>query len=140
MRDLDQGQAPIVFRTNMDAGHGGKSGRFRRYRELSEMYAFMLDQLGVEDDPAQLLQFRAELIEQPGEAPRRGFVGRAHLSFASPRLHDQIDRTILQMQPPAIRQQCNLREPCHARGPGIGFCQGSWRISSPFCTSESGFT
>ena len=47
LRDLDQGKAPIVFRTNMDAGHGGKSGRFRRYRELSEMYAFMLDQLGV---------------------------------------------------------------------------------------------
>jgi oligopeptidase B len=32
----------------MDAGHGGKSGRFRRYRELAEMYAFMLDQLDVE--------------------------------------------------------------------------------------------
>lgn len=45
LRDLDQGQQPVVFRTNMDAGHGGKSGRFRRYRELSEMYAFMLDQL-----------------------------------------------------------------------------------------------
>jgi len=47
LRDLDQGQAPIVFRTNMDAGHGGKSGRFRRYRELSEMYAFMLERLGL---------------------------------------------------------------------------------------------
>jgi len=40
---------PVLFRTNMDAGHGGKSGRFRRYRELSEMYAFLLDQLGVAD-------------------------------------------------------------------------------------------
>lgn len=47
LRDLDAGKQPIVFRTNMDAGHGGKSGRFRRYRELSEMYAFMLDQLGL---------------------------------------------------------------------------------------------
>ena len=37
----------MVFRTNMDAGHGGKSGRFRRYRELAEMYAFLLDQLDV---------------------------------------------------------------------------------------------
>ncbi|HTM70550.1 MAG TPA: prolyl oligopeptidase family serine peptidase, partial [Luteimonas sp.] len=43
----DTGKQPVVFRINMDAGHGGKSGRFRRYRELSEMYAFMLDQLGV---------------------------------------------------------------------------------------------
>jgi len=47
LRDLDTGDGPIVFRTNMDAGHGGKSGRFRRYRELAEMYAFALDQLGL---------------------------------------------------------------------------------------------
>lgn len=47
LRDLDTDGRTIVFRTNMDAGHGGKSGRFRRYRELAEMYAFMLDQLGV---------------------------------------------------------------------------------------------
>lgn len=52
LRDLDQGKGPVVFRTNMDAGHGGKSGRFRRYRELSEMYAFMLDQLGLSGTPA----------------------------------------------------------------------------------------
>ncbi|MEG3191742.1 S9 family peptidase [Lysobacter sp. D1-1-M9] len=46
LRDLNTGDAPVLFRTNMDAGHGGKSGRFRRYRELAEMYAFALDQLG----------------------------------------------------------------------------------------------
>ncbi len=49
LRDIDTSSAPIVFRTNMDAGHGGKSGRFRRYRELAEMYAFMLGQLGVSE-------------------------------------------------------------------------------------------
>ncbi len=47
LRDVNTGTSPVVFRTNMDAGHGGKSGRFRRYRELAEMYAFLLDQLGV---------------------------------------------------------------------------------------------
>jgi len=47
LRDLDTGKFPVVFRINMDAGHGGKSGRFRRYREAAEYYAFMLDQLGV---------------------------------------------------------------------------------------------
>jgi oligopeptidase B len=47
LRDLDTGPGPVVFRTNMEAGHGGKSGRFRRFREQAEMYAFMLDQLGV---------------------------------------------------------------------------------------------
>jgi oligopeptidase B len=47
LRDVNTSDAPVVFRTNMEAGHGGKSGRFRRYREQAEMYAFMLDQLGV---------------------------------------------------------------------------------------------
>lgn len=47
LRDLNTGSQPVVFRTNMEAGHGGKSGRFRRYQEMAEYYAFMLDQLGV---------------------------------------------------------------------------------------------
>ena len=47
LRDLNTSDRPVLFRTNMEAGHGGKSGRFRRYREIAEMYAFLLDQLGV---------------------------------------------------------------------------------------------
>ena len=47
LRDVDTSSHPVVFRTNMEAGHGGKSGRFRRYREQAELYAFMLEQLGV---------------------------------------------------------------------------------------------
>ncbi len=37
----------LLLRTNMDAGHGGKSGRFERYREIAEEYAFILDQAGL---------------------------------------------------------------------------------------------
>ncbi len=47
LRDVNTGSHPLVFRTNMEAGHGGKSGRFRRFREQAEYYAFVLDQLGV---------------------------------------------------------------------------------------------
>ncbi|NDK39864.1 S9 family peptidase [Pseudoxanthomonas gei] len=47
LRDENAGTLPVVFRTNMEAGHGGKSGRFRKYREAAEYYAFVLDQLGV---------------------------------------------------------------------------------------------
>jgi len=47
LRDVNTSKLPLLFRTNMDAGHGGKSGRFRSYRERAEMYAFLLDQLGV---------------------------------------------------------------------------------------------
>jgi len=38
---------PLVFRVNMEAGHGGKSGRFQRFREVAEYYAFLLHELGV---------------------------------------------------------------------------------------------
>ena len=51
LRDVNTSSHPLVFRTNMEAGHGGKSGRFRRYREQAEMYSFMLDQLGVKATP-----------------------------------------------------------------------------------------
>lgn len=47
LRELNTGSHPVVFRTNMEAGHGGKSGRFQRYREIAEQYAFMLNELSV---------------------------------------------------------------------------------------------
>jgi oligopeptidase B len=39
----------LLFRVNMEAGHGGKSGRFQAYRERAEEYAFVLDQAGIKD-------------------------------------------------------------------------------------------
>ncbi|MDB5423605.1 MAG: ptrB [Phenylobacterium sp.] len=47
LRDRKIDAHPLVYRVNMEAGHGGKSGRFRRYRDTAEFYAFALDQLGV---------------------------------------------------------------------------------------------
>ena len=47
LRDRKTDQNPLLFRTTMQAGHGGKSGRFERYRELAEVYAFILDQAGI---------------------------------------------------------------------------------------------
>ena len=38
---------PLLLRTNMQAGHGGKSGRLQRYHDTAEYQAFMLWQLGV---------------------------------------------------------------------------------------------
>ncbi|MGE8233853.1 MAG: prolyl oligopeptidase family serine peptidase, partial [Stenotrophomonas sp.] len=49
LRDVNTGSQPIVFRTNMEAGHGGKSGRFQRYKEQAESFAFVLWQLGLAD-------------------------------------------------------------------------------------------
>ena len=38
----------VLYRVQMEAGHGGQSGRFQRYLETAERYAFLLNQLGVE--------------------------------------------------------------------------------------------
>ncbi|MCC7200649.1 MAG: S9 family peptidase [Gammaproteobacteria bacterium] len=40
---------PLLFRTTMEAGHGGKSGRFQRFREVAEEYSFVLDQAGIRE-------------------------------------------------------------------------------------------
>ena len=37
----------LVFRINMEAGHGGKSGRFRRFEEEAESTAFVLSEMGI---------------------------------------------------------------------------------------------
>jgi oligopeptidase B len=36
---------PLLFKVNMEAGHGGKSGRFQRLRETAIEYQFILDSL-----------------------------------------------------------------------------------------------
>ncbi|MEJ7712481.1 MAG: prolyl oligopeptidase family serine peptidase [Pyrinomonadaceae bacterium] len=38
---------PLLFKTNMGAGHGGASGRYDALRELAFDYAFILSQVGV---------------------------------------------------------------------------------------------
>jgi oligopeptidase B len=46
IRDLKTDNNVLLLHTNMGAGHGGVSGRFRRYRETALEYAFMLDLAG----------------------------------------------------------------------------------------------
>ncbi|UVO50059.1 S9 family peptidase [Sphingomonas sp. SUN019] len=47
LREKKTDANPLLFRVNMEAGHGGKSGRFERYRQNAEWQAFMLKELGV---------------------------------------------------------------------------------------------
>jgi oligopeptidase B len=49
LRRLKSDDNPLLFRINMEAGHGGKSGRFQRYRETAEEYKFMLDRAGIRE-------------------------------------------------------------------------------------------
>lgn len=41
--------APILLRTEMSAGHGGRSGRYDAWREVAWEWAFVLDRLGIAD-------------------------------------------------------------------------------------------
>jgi len=48
LRALNTGQNPLFLRVDMEAGHGGKAGRFQRYREIAMEYAFVLRGAGIE--------------------------------------------------------------------------------------------
>jgi oligopeptidase B len=47
LRAMNTGDRPLLLYVNLEAGHGGKSGRFERLRETAMSYAFLLDQAGV---------------------------------------------------------------------------------------------
>jgi oligopeptidase B len=47
LRALKTDGHPLLLKTNMDAGHGGVSGRYRRYRDVALQYAFLLAQAGL---------------------------------------------------------------------------------------------
>jgi len=42
------GETPVLFKCEMGAGHGGKSGRFESQEETAMIYAFIIDQAGKE--------------------------------------------------------------------------------------------
>lgn len=42
LRALNPGGAPVLLHTNMEAGHGGKSGRFEHVREIAREYGFIM--------------------------------------------------------------------------------------------------
>jgi oligopeptidase B len=47
LRELKKDNHLLLLETNMEAGHGGASGRYKRYRETAFIYAFLIDLAGV---------------------------------------------------------------------------------------------
>jgi oligopeptidase B len=47
LRDHHTGKAPILMHTDMSTGHGGKAGRYERFKETAMEYAFLLDLEGI---------------------------------------------------------------------------------------------
>src|ERR1035437_2823148 len=50
LRDIKTGNNILLLKTNMQAGHGGASGRFEKFREIAVEYTFLLDQLNIKDE------------------------------------------------------------------------------------------
>jgi oligopeptidase B len=46
LRDMKTDDNLLLLKINMGAGHGGKSGRWERLREVAEAYGFILTQMG----------------------------------------------------------------------------------------------
>ena len=49
LRALKTDDNLLVLRTNMDAGHGGATGRYEVYKEQAEEYAFILNAVSSSD-------------------------------------------------------------------------------------------
>ena len=47
MREMKTDNNPLFLHCNMEAGHGGASGRFKRYKDRALEYAFILDRAGL---------------------------------------------------------------------------------------------
>ena len=47
LRSVKTDHNPLLLHVDMDAGHGGKSGRFQRYREIAMEYAFIVSTAGL---------------------------------------------------------------------------------------------
>jgi len=49
LRSLKTDDNRLILKTNMEAGHGGASGRFKQHHETALDYAFLLDLEGIGD-------------------------------------------------------------------------------------------
>ena len=47
LRALKTDSNLVFLKTNLEAGHSGASGRYKRYEEAAFYYAFLIDQAGL---------------------------------------------------------------------------------------------
>jgi oligopeptidase B len=66
LRALKTDANPLYLRVEMESGHGGKSGRFQRYRDIASEYAFILDRFA--NSVAATSARAADHAEKPGDS------------------------------------------------------------------------
>jgi oligopeptidase B len=55
LRECKTDAHPVLLRVHLEAGHGGRPGRYERFREIAEEYAFLLAAVGHPDAAARPL-------------------------------------------------------------------------------------
>jgi len=63
LRTLKKDSTELLFKTNMDAGHGGSSGRYIEYKEEAFTMAFIMKSLGIEEN---YIEVRGKLVDKDG--------------------------------------------------------------------------
>jgi oligopeptidase B len=67
LRSTVTGNAPVLLKTEMDAGHGGRSGRYDRWREAAFILAWQLDTLGISERSTEPAHSSAEPVHSSAE-------------------------------------------------------------------------
>jgi oligopeptidase B len=49
LRTLQTGSNPVLLKVQLDAGHGGASGRYDRLKEQAFEYAWLMSQVGIKE-------------------------------------------------------------------------------------------
>ena len=65
MREMKTDKNIILFKTNMEAGHGGASGRFKALEDVALIYAFLFSLEGITELKVLKADYQSRL--------RRGF-------------------------------------------------------------------
>ena len=65
LREVKTDENLLLLKTNMGAGHGGKSGRYDRLYEVAEEYGFILASMGLLEGPSS---WDRPAIEGDGES------------------------------------------------------------------------
>jgi len=47
LRAMKTGEDTLLLKTEMEAGHGGVSGRYKQYEDIAFRFAFLIDQAGI---------------------------------------------------------------------------------------------